>query len=105
MTCTHGLQPLNGSPPQDPPPTVTTGKEHSLKPHLPGHHAPHTSVLPGIRVEPWSPGAPCGGGCPPAPGPAGTHRGRGWAEHRELQPSWTVRACPSCRPWEQEVSH
>lgn len=77
MTCTHGLQPLNGSPPQDPPPTVTTGKEHSLKPHLPGHHAPHTSVLPGIRVEPWSPGAPCGGGVSTSPRPGGNPQRQG----------------------------
>lgn len=44
---------------------MATGKGHSLKPRLPGHHAPHTSVLAGIRVE--IPGAPVGWGASAGP--------------------------------------
>ena len=83
---------------------MATGKGHSLKPRLPDHHAPHTSVLAGIRVE--IPGAPVGWGASAGPQPWRTRRDRGWAAHGELQPSWGCQDLWQLPPrGEQEVWH
>lgn len=41
----------------------------------------------------------------PAPQPRRTCKQGPGCEHEELWPSPAVGGCPSCRPWEWEVSH